>query len=112
MFFFCLDSPSLKPTLLINNGELVIEGVSSQDVNITCRSPIGNVTITVSCLGTTVSHVGAELTVSKNLTRSDNGELCHCYVQYTPSCFHNETSTVHLNVTCRYMKALLKISEH
>ncbi|XP_055866284.1 uncharacterized protein LOC106055233 isoform X2 [Biomphalaria glabrata] len=105
------DSPSLKPTLLINNGELVIEGVSSQDVNITCRSPIGNVTITVSCLGTTVSHVGAELTVSKNLTRSDNGELCHCYVQYTPSCFHNETSTVHLNVTYQASITSLTVNE-
>ncbi|KAH9512214.1 hypothetical protein Btru_041133 [Bulinus truncatus] len=94
------SSSLLNPVLIINNRETVKEGISSDNVDITCKSSNSNSSqIILTCLGTNVTTNRTDVTIFKNLTRSQNGEKCYCQVEYHSSCNYTGLSTVPINVT-------------
>ncbi|KAH9512199.1 hypothetical protein Btru_041091 [Bulinus truncatus] len=93
------DLAMKNPVLLVNNGHIVPEGETADNVNITCTSQESDVSmVMLSCLETNVTSYGTNVTIYKNITRLNNGDICVCEVHYNSSCDYIGKTAVLINV--------------
>ncbi|KAH9487973.1 hypothetical protein Btru_066847 [Bulinus truncatus] len=89
-----------KPQIIVNNGNPIVVEATYKMHSITCGELEDNKlasTITLECLGESVSSVGTNLTVYRNVSIDSQGASCVCIID-SPYCLQNRTNEIKIDV--------------